>query len=75
MFHVLDHNDVVYSGELSQSTEYILEHYGRKFDDAMRSGIRILYTDPLRSLNEAKKSVLGNSSPDFWKPVEDWRID
>jgi uncharacterized protein (DUF4415 family) len=38
MFQVLDHADVVYTGELSQTTQYVIEHYGNKLDDAIRSG-------------------------------------
>lgn len=45
MFHVLDHADLVYSGDLSQATQYILERSGKRLDDAIRSGIRILYSD------------------------------
>ena len=47
MFQVLDHAAVVYTGELSQTTQYIIEHYGKKLDEAIRSGIKIAYTDPL----------------------------
>ena len=32
MFYVLDHADVVYTGELSQATLYVVEHYGVKLD-------------------------------------------
>lgn len=59
MFHVFDHADVVYSGELSQATQYVIEHYGKKLDEAIRSGIKILYSDSLHSLNEVRQSVLG----------------
>jgi hypothetical protein len=48
MFHVLDHADVVCTGDLSQVTRYVIEHYGKRLDDAVRSGIKILYSDPLR---------------------------
>ncbi len=74
MFHVLDHADVVYSGELSQTTQFVLEHYGKKLDDALRSGIKILYSDALHSLNEARQAVLGQSR-NYWNPIEDWQID
>ena len=50
MFHVLDHTDLVYSGDLSQATQYVLEHSGKCLDEAIRSGIRILYSDALHSL-------------------------
>ncbi|MBI5108413.1 MAG: hypothetical protein HZA62_06660 [Rhodocyclales bacterium] len=50
MFHVLDHTDLVYSGDLSQATQYILDHSGKRLDEAIRSGIRILYSDALHSL-------------------------
>lgn len=45
MFHVLDHTDLVYSGDLSQATQYVLERSGKRLDEAIRSGIRILYSD------------------------------
>ena len=45
MFQVLDHAAVVYTGELSQTTQYIIEHYGKKLDEAIRSGIKIAYLD------------------------------
>jgi hypothetical protein len=71
MFHVLDHEDIVYSGELSQVTQYVIEHSGRKLDEAIRSGIRILYTDALHSLKQTQRSV----SPDYWAPIDDWLLD
>ncbi len=45
MFQVLDHAAVVYTGELSQTTQYIIEHYGKKLDEAIRSGIKIGYAE------------------------------
>ena len=71
MFHVLDHADVVYSGDLSQATQYVIEHSGKRLDEAIHSGIRILYSDALHSLNQARGTV----SPDYWDPLEDWLID
>lgn len=50
MFHVLDHTDVVYTGELSQATQYVIDHYGKKLDDAIRSGIMIAYSDAFHKL-------------------------
>jgi len=64
MFHVLDHAELVYSGELSQATQFIIEHYGYQLDEAIRSGIKIIYTDPLHSLNEARKTVFGGHATD-----------
>ena len=75
MFHVIDHADVVYTGELSQTTQYVIEHYGNELDEAIRSGIRISYADPHLRLYEVGESVLDNNIQDFWKPVEDWEID
>jgi hypothetical protein len=49
MFQVLDHAAVVFSGELSQTTQYILDHYGKKLDEAIRSGIKITYADVIRN--------------------------
>lgn len=75
MFHVLDHADVVYTGELSQATRYVIEHYGVKLDEAIRSGIKIAYTDSQHRLNEAAQSRFGSGVPDFWKPQEEWTLD
>lgn len=75
MFHVLDHSAVVYTGELSQTTQYVIEHYGEKIDAAIRSGIRIAYADPLRRLSEVTKIFPGSTVPHFWKPVDDWELD
>ena len=70
MFHVLDHAGVVYTGELSQATQYIIEHYGKKLDEAIRSGIKITYTDPLRRFNEETQTIPGNWIPDLRKQGE-----
>ncbi len=75
MFHVLDHADVVYTGELSQATRYVIEHYGVRLDDAIRSGIKIAYTDSQHRMNEAARTRFGSSVPDFWKPHEEWTLD
>jgi hypothetical protein len=75
MFHVLDHADVVYTGDFSQSTQYVIEHFGKKLDEVVRSGIRILHTDMLHSLSHAKEAVLGNDTPDYWRPIDDWKVD
>jgi hypothetical protein len=58
MFHVLDHADIVYSGHLSDSTQYVIEHYGARLDEAIRSGIRIVYSDDVHSLPLAKVARL-----------------
>lgn len=75
MFNVLDHADVVYTGELSQATQYVIDHYGKKLDEAIRSGIKITYTDAFQRLNEVGKTLLGRKVPAFWQPVEDWETD
>ncbi len=64
MFQVLDHAAVVYTGELSQTTQYIIEHYGKKLDEAIRSGIKIIYTDPVQS--DARQVLPGRVAPDFF---------
>lgn len=66
MFHVLDHAAVVYTGELSQTTQYVIEHYGQRLDEAIRSGIRIVCADQANSRS---------SVPDFWMPIDDWELD
>jgi hypothetical protein len=73
MFQVLDHAAVVYTGELSQTTQYIIEHYGKKLDEAIRSGIKITYTDPIQS--DARQGAQGRVVPEFWKPFDDWTVD
>ena len=75
MFHVLDHADVVYTGELSHATRYGIEHYGGKLDEAIRSGIKIASPDSLHRLNQAAQTRFGSSIPDFWKPHEEWTLD
>lgn len=75
MFNVLDHARVVFTGELSQTTQYVIEHYGKKLDEAIRSGIRIVSADPHRSLARADQHNGGRAVPDFWKPIEEWRLD
>lgn len=67
MFHVLENTDLVYSGNLSQATQYVLEHTGKRLDDAIHSGIRILYSDALQALRlgrhgapDARCSSLGS---------------
>lgn len=71
MFHVLDHAEVVYSGDLSQATRYVIEHLGKSLDEAIRSGIRILFSD------ESHRPPKGQAtaSPAYWNRVEDWEID
>jgi hypothetical protein len=62
MFHVLDHADVVYTGELSESTRYVIEHYDKTLDEAVRCGIKILYTDALHSLRQVRAIALNKDS-------------
>jgi hypothetical protein len=75
MFHVLDHANVVYTGDLSQSTQYVIDHYGKKLDEAIHAGIKLLYSDALHSLPHAEAAVTGKSPADIWRPIEDWKID
>lgn len=58
MFHVLDHADIVYSGDLSQATQYVIEHYCKKLDEAVRAGIKILYTDALHNASDFPRPPL-----------------
>jgi hypothetical protein len=67
MFHVLDHEVVVYTGSLSQATQYVLEHFGARLDEAIRAGVRILYTDALHSFNQPRQELI----PDYWDPIDD----
>jgi hypothetical protein len=73
MFQVLDHAAVVYTGELSQTTQYIIDHYGKKLDEAIRSGIKIAYADVIR--NEGEQDVSARTVPYCWKPFEDGEVD
>lgn len=57
MFHVLDHAAVVFSGELSQATRYVIDHYGQQLDEAIRSGIKIAYTESLTRLDGAAQAM------------------
>jgi hypothetical protein len=75
MFHVLDHADVAFSGNLSQATQYVIEHSGKTLDDAIMSGIRILYTDAFHGLDEVRQAVLDSRLHEFWEPVEEREID
>ncbi len=59
MFHVLDHTELVYSGDLSQATRYVLEHSGKRLDEAIRSGVRILYSDALHALKLTPRTAPG----------------
>ena len=70
MFQVLDHAAVVYTGELSQTTQYIIERYGKKLDDAIKSGIKIVYTDPIQI--DTRRTV---QVPDSWKLFDDRTVD
>lgn len=56
MFHVIDHAAVVYTGELSQATQYVIEHYGDGLDAAIRAGIKITYSDSLRRSDELDRA-------------------
>jgi hypothetical protein len=75
MFHVLDHAEIVYSGDLSESTRYVIDRYGQRLDEAVRCGVRILYTDMLHGLQHAKEVARGGANPELWHPIADWRVD
>lgn len=75
MFHVLDHAHEVFSGELSQATQYVIEHYGDTLDGAIRSGVRIAYGEPQLRLSEAGESGSDPAVRKFWRPVNEWDID
>lgn len=74
MFHVLeldhDHANIVFSGQLSQATGYVMEHYGRQLDEAIQSGIRILYTDALSGLDEVLQTVRDSRAAKFRHMME-----
>lgn len=62
MFNALDRNEVVHSDDLAESAIYVGRRFDEKIDDAIR-------------LDEARQSLLDSSSPDFWKPVDEWMLD
>ena len=64
MFQVLDHARLVYSGELSQATQYIIEHYGKKLDEAISAGIKIAYSNPFHGMNQSTPTP--GTGRDFW---------
>ena len=75
MFQVLDHGEVVFTGGLSQTTQYVIDHYGNTLDGAIRSGVRISYVDPHFGSHEVGETIPGRTVRDFWGPIEDWEID
>ena len=70
MFQVLDQGDVVFTGELSQTTQYVIEHYGNTLDGAIRSNVKISYVDPRFGFSQGRETMR-----DFWAPIEDWEVD
>lgn len=75
MFQVLNHREVVFSGELSQTTQYVIEHFGGNLDKAIRSGITIVYGGPPKEVAEAMISVAGSRIPEYCQPIEGWEPD
>lgn len=75
MFHVPDHADVVHTRKLSQTTRYVIEHYGNTLDGAIRSDIRIACAEPHLQWGEAAETSRGATPGNLWQPVEDWEID
>lgn len=62
MFDVLNHDETVNSDDSLQPANYVVRRYDEKLDDAIRMDV-------------ARQADLDGSYPDFWKPVEDWRLD
>ena len=75
MFHVPDHADVAYTGELSQTTQYVVDRDRNKLAGAIRSGIRIACSEPHLQWKEIAAASNGGASRTFWQPVEDREID
>jgi hypothetical protein len=69
MFKVLDHANVVFAGSLSQTTQYVIEHYGCRIDDAIRAGISISPSFP------ADQEPTTRSMRRYGDPIEDWEVD
>ena len=78
MFHVLeldhDHPNVVFSGQLSQATGYVMERYGKPLDEAIRSGIRILYTDALHGPAAVLQAAHDGRVSSLQQPIDDDEI-
>ena len=47
-----------------------MEHYGRQLDEAIQSGIRILYTDALSGLDEVLQTVRDSRAAKFRHMME-----
>ena len=62
MFQVLNHNEVAFTGEFSQSPNDFIEDDYVNLDDVIR-------------LNEDRQSGVESGYSDFCKPVEDWLLD
>ena len=75
MFHVPDHADVAYTGELSQTTQYVVDRDRNRLAGAIRSGIRIACSDPHLQWKEIAAASSRGASRAFWQPVEDREID
>ncbi len=65
MFHVLDHGKLVYSGELSHVTQYVLDHHGNTLCEAIRSGVRIVYSSAFHRMNETYRIQKKSSDQRF----------
>ena len=62
MFDDLDLGETGNADELPQLANWISRRYDEKLDDAIRS-------------DEARQAALDSGYPDFWQPLEDWRLD
>lgn len=65
MFHSPDANEAFLTGvtgELSQSTCYLIEHDGVNLDDVIR-------------LDEDRQAIADDGNRDFCLPFEDWIVD
>ena len=47
-----------------------MQHYGRQLDEAIHSGIRILYTDALSGLDEVLQTVRDSRAAKFRHMME-----
>lgn len=75
MLNVIDHADVDCADDFSQPSRYVIQHYGKKLDEAIRSDSALDGVGSHQGLHLALQAVSDQQVPDFWKPVEEWELD
>ena len=75
MFPAFDRTNSTYTGELSETTRYAIDHHGDTFDGVIHSDGWIAYADPRIERDEVGETRFSSTARDFWRPIEDWNID